>query len=66
MSVRSEEEALWPVINALGGEVAEYYEGVGTGCSKLLIYSTPVKCLAVRMWVVDVSEEDGGSDKFLM
>ena len=69
LSVRSEEEALRPVIKALGGEVGEYYEGVREGMFdeniELLIYSTPVKCLAVRMRVVEVSE-GGGSDNFLM
>jgi hypothetical protein len=69
LSVGDEEEALRPVIGAVGGEVAEYYEGVREGMFdenvELLIYSTPVKCLAVRMRMVEMSEE-GGSDKFLM
>ncbi len=70
LHVRDEEEALKPVIEAMGGEVAEYYEGVREGMFdeniELLIYSTPVKCLAVRMRIVEMSEEGGGSDKFLM
>lgn len=70
LNVGDEEEALRPVIGAVGGEVAEYYEGVGEGMFdeniELLIYSTPMKCLAVRMRVVEMSEEDRGSDNFLM
>ena len=33
---------------------------------ELLIYSTPVKCLSVRMRVVEMNEEGSESDKFLM
>lgn len=69
LKVKSEEEALRPLIESLGGEVAEYYEEVKEGMFdeniELLIYSTPVKCLAVRMRVVEVCEGDG-SDNFLM
>jgi hypothetical protein len=66
--VRSEEEALRPVIEAVGGEVAEYYAGVQGGVMfmeniDLLIFSTPVRCLVVSERVVDVSEESGESDK---
>ena len=47
-------------VEALGGEVADYYEGVREGMFEenieLLIFSTPVKCLAVRMRVVGISE----------
>lgn len=63
MKVGDEEGALRPVIKAVGGELAEYYEGVGMFAEniELLIFSTPVKCLGVR--VVDMSEGGGGSDK---
>jgi hypothetical protein len=59
LRVRSEEEALRPVIEAVGGEVAEYYEGVKEGVMfaeniELLIYSTPVRCLGVRWRVVEM------------
>jgi hypothetical protein len=62
LNVKSEEEALRPVIEALGGEVAEYYEGVEGGVMfaeniELIIFSTPVKCLEVRGRVVDMSGE---------
>jgi hypothetical protein len=62
LKVKSEEEALRPVIEAMGGEVVEYYAGVEGGVMfmeniDLLIFSTPVKCLVVRGRVVDVSEE---------
>jgi hypothetical protein len=68
--VRSEEEALRPVIEAVGGEVAEYYAGVQGGVMfmeniDLLIFSTPVKCLEVRGQVVDMNEGRGESDKHL-
>jgi hypothetical protein len=67
LNVKSEEEALRPVIEALGGEVAGYYAGVQGGLMyaeniELLIFSTPVKCLAVRGRVVDMNEECGESD----
>ena len=49
-----DEEALRPVIEALGGEVAEYYEGAReemfADYMELLIFSTLVKCLGVRGW----------------
>ena len=70
LKVESEEEALRPVIEALGGEVAEYYEGVAGGVMfaeniELLIFSTPVRCLRVSGRVVDMNEEGGGaSDNF--
>jgi hypothetical protein len=68
LRVGSEEEALRPVIEAMGGEVAEYYAGVKGGVMfaeniDLLIFSTPVKCLVVRGQVVDMSEDGGGSDE---
>lgn len=70
LKVKGEEEALRPLIEALGGEVAEYYSRVREGMFdeniELLIYSTPVKCLAVRIRVVEMSKEGGGSDNFLM
>jgi hypothetical protein len=70
LRVKSEEEALRPVIEAVGGEVAEYYEGVREDMFgeniELLIYSTPVKCLGVRGRVVDMNEGSGESDKYLM
>jgi hypothetical protein len=70
LKVKSEEEALQPVIEALGGEVAEYYEGMREGMFaeniELLIFSTPVRCLSVRARVADMNEEYGESDKHLM
>jgi hypothetical protein len=70
LKAKNEEEALRPLIEVLGGEVAEYYSGVRKGMFdeniELLIYSTPVKCLAVRIRVVEMSEEASGSDNFLM
>ena len=53
LDVKDEEEALRPLIEALSGEVAEYYAGVEGGVMfaeniKLLIFSTPVRCLGVR------------------
>jgi len=60
LRVKDEEEALRPVIEAVGGEVAEYYEGVKEGVMfaeniEFLIYSTPVRCLGVRWRVVEMS-----------
>ena len=56
LMVKSEEGTLRPVIEALGGEVAEYYERVREDMFAenidLLIYSTPVRCLGVR-WRVE-------------
>lgn len=69
LKVSGEEEALRPVIERLGGEVAEYYEGMGEMFAdhiELLIYSTPVKCLEVRGRVADMSGAGGESDKYLM
>jgi hypothetical protein len=70
LKAKDEEEALRPVIKALGGAVAEYFSGVKKGMFdeniELLIYSTPVKCLAVRMRVIEMSEEGDESDNFLM
>src|SRR5215212_6010765 len=53
LKVGSEEEALRPVIEALGGEVEEHYEFVKEGLMfaeniELLIFSTLVRCLGVR------------------
>lgn len=66
LKAKSEEEALRPVIEGLGGEVAEYYEGIEGEVIfeeniELLIFSTPVKCLMVRGRVVDVNEGSGES-----
>jgi hypothetical protein len=70
LKVVGEEDVLRPVIKAIGGEVGEYYEGVGEGMFaeniELLIFSTPVKCLGVRGRVVEMNGEGGGSDKYLM
>jgi hypothetical protein len=64
LRVGSEEEALRPVIEALGGEVAEYYAGVREGMFaeniELIIFSTPVRCLGVGWRVVEM--ECGESD----
>lgn len=62
-----DEEALRPVIEALGGEITEYYAGVEgeemfTENIDLLLFSTPVKCLGVRGQVVGVNEEGGEPD----
>lgn len=58
------EGVLWPVIERLGGEDLEFYEGareegVFEEQLDLLLYSTPVECVGVR--VREVSEDDGGS-----
>jgi hypothetical protein len=71
LGVESEEEALRPVIEAMGGEVAEYYECVKEGLMfaeniDMLIFSTPVRCLNVRGRVVDMNEGGSESDKYLM
>jgi hypothetical protein len=70
LKVKSEEEALRPVIETLGGEVAEYYEGVREVMFmeniELIIFSTPVRCLNIRGRVVEMNEEGGESDKNLM
>jgi hypothetical protein len=71
LKVGGEEEALRPLIKALGGELAEFYAGVEgeemlIENIDLLLYSTPVKCLEVRGRVVDMSEEGDESDKHLM
>jgi hypothetical protein len=62
--VQSEEEVLGPVVERLGGEDAEFYEearadGVFDEQIDLLLFSTPVECLGVR--VREVSEDDGES-----
>jgi hypothetical protein len=70
LQVKSEKEALRPVIEALGGEVGEYYAGVREDMFmeniELMIFSTPVRCLAVKGRVVDMSEEGRGADTYLM
>lgn len=71
LKVGGEEEALRPLIEALGGEAAEYYAGVEgeemfIENIDLLLFSTPVKCVGVGARVVDVKEEGGESDKHLM
>jgi hypothetical protein len=67
LRVKSKEEALRPVIEALGGEVAEYYESVKGGVMfaeniEFLIYSTPVRCLGVRWRVEEMSGGGAESD----
>jgi hypothetical protein len=67
LRVRGEEEALRPVIEVMGGEVAEYYESVKGGVMfaeniDLLIFSTPVRCLGVRWRVEEMSGGRGESD----
>jgi hypothetical protein len=66
LKVKSEEEALRPVIETLGGEVAEYYEGMREVMFmeniELLIFSTPVKCLVVRGQIIDMNDGGGESD----
>jgi hypothetical protein len=70
LKVKGEEEALRPLIEALGGEVAEYYAGGREGTFadhiELMIYSTPVKCLEVRGRVVDMNEGGSEYDKYPM
>ena len=70
LKVVGEEEALRPLIKAVGGEVAEYYEGVGNEMFaeniELLIFSTPVKCLGVKGRMVGMNEEGGESDRYLI
>ena len=50
--------------------MAEYFEAVGEGMFaeniELLLFSTPVKCLGVRVRVVEMSEGGGESDKYPM
>ena len=68
LKVGDEERALRPVIKAMGGEVGEYYELVREEMFaeniELLIFSTPVKCLGVRVQVVEMNEGGGESDKY--
>jgi hypothetical protein len=71
LKVGGEEEALRPLIEALGGEAAEFYafvegEEMFVENIDLLLFSTPVKCLMVRARVADMNEEGGESDKRLM
>jgi hypothetical protein len=72
LRVESEEAALRSVIDALGGEAAEYYGEVEGGVMfreniDLVLYSTPVKCVSVKGRVVEIKEEAGGeSDNYLM
>jgi hypothetical protein len=71
LRVGSEEEALRPVIEALGGDMVEYFAPVERGVMfaeniELLIFSTPVRCLMVRARVADMNEARGESDKHLM
>jgi hypothetical protein len=71
LKVGGEEEALRPLIEALGGEVTEFYtdlegEDMFIENIDLLLFSTPVKCVGVGARVVDVHEEGGESDKHLM
>jgi hypothetical protein len=66
-----EEETLRPLIEALGGEAAEFYavvegEEMFTENIDLLLFSTPVKCLMVMARVADMNEKDRESDKYLM
>jgi hypothetical protein len=70
LNVGGEEEVLRPLIEALGGEVAEYYEGVEgdemfVESIDLLLFSTPVKCLAVGMRVIEMSRRMAGLIRFL-
>ncbi len=62
------EDVLWPVIERLGGEDLEYYEGarvegVFDEQLDLLLYSTPVECLGVRLTEVNEGDGDGESEK---
>ena len=54
------------MIEVLGGEVGEYYEGMSEVMFmeniELLIFSTPGKCLGVRGRVMEISGECGESD----
>ena len=69
LKVESEEEVLRPLIEALGGEVVEYYAGIeGEDMFDenidLLLFSTPVRCLGVKGRMVDVNEESSESDNY--
>ncbi len=67
LGVGRDEEALWPVIEALGGRDAKFYAAVrGEGKLRdyieLIFYSTPVEIVEARM--EEVGEEvSGESDK---
>ena len=61
LGAEGEEQVLKPVTERLGGEDAEFYEGaradgVFDEQIELLLFSTPVECLGVRM--TEVSEVD--------
>ena len=65
LGARSDEEVLRPVTERMGAEDAEFYEGareegVFDERLDLLLYSTPVECLGVRM--TEVSEDDGAAE----
>lgn len=69
LKVGGEEEALRPLIEALGGEITAFYAGIEgedmfVENIDLLLFSTPVKCLEVRGRVVDMNEVGGESDKY--
>lgn len=71
LNVKGEEEALRPLIGALGGEVAEYYAGIEgeemlIENIDLLLFSTPVKCLGVSGRVVDINEGSSENDNYSM
>jgi hypothetical protein len=64
LRAESNKEVLRPVTDRLGGEDAEFYEGareegVFDEQIDMVLYSTPVECLGVR--VEEVSEGDGES-----
>lgn len=60
-----EEEVLWRVAASLGGADAEYYAEVREERefeerTELVIYSTPVECVGVR--VTEVGEDEGAEE----
>ena len=66
-----EEEALWRVVESLGGEDAEFYRWAREGGKfreylELIFYSTAVECVGVRIREVDERAGSEESDKNLM
>ena len=67
LGAKGEEEVLWPVIERLGGEDVEFYEGARADGGfeeqiELVLFSTPVECLGVRVAEVNEGDDTGESD----
>jgi hypothetical protein len=63
LRAKGEEEVLWPVIERLDEEDTEFYEGaradgVFEEQIELLLFSTPVECLGVRMAEVNEADDE--------